>query len=299
MTVKQAAKKGKGNYKKKDILYVPPEDINIIEGFNASNRTDDVSDIIRSIEEDGVLEPLQGYIEDDEIYLTSGHRRLESVKQLIKLGVDIQTVPFIVKPKLSKDQQMFDVLTHNGGKPLTELQEGEMFQRASSYGYKQEEIAKKIGKTQAYVSQKINLMKTISKYLKNCIIKEILSAHSALHLNSIHAEEEDQKNTVEKILIKKSNLKGKKITVEKAIEELKRIGKCKISATDIPNKPGRQKNSNTKRITKNQKMFSEAIEYMTEQKFHHTKIKKFEVIGKAIENSKTPNSLVKAIIAIL
>jgi len=290
--------KGKGNYRKEEVLLVPPEDINIIDGFNASNRTDDISDIIDSIQENGVLEPLQGYIENNALFLTSGHRRLESVKQLIKLGVDIREVPFITKPKLTPDQQMFDVLIHNGGKPLTELQEGEMFEKAIKHGYKQEEIAKKIGKTQAHVSQRLTLMKSITKYLKNYLINEMMTAHAALHLSKIHPVEEDQKKVVEKILINKSKLKGD-VTLEQAIEELKKAGRCKISAPEIPRKPGRQKANTSVRTTKNQKIFSEAVEYMTINKYHPSKIKKIETIGKALENSKNPHSLVKAITSVL
>jgi len=297
MTVKVKEGKTK-NYKKRDSFRVPPNDIKIIPGFNAANRCDDVTDILESIRENGVQVPLQGYREKGDFYLTSGHRRLTAVKILIKEGIKFPYLDFIVKPKVKEDQQVFDVITQNTGKPLTELQEGEIFQRLIKYGYNQEEIAKKIGKTQALVSQRIKLMTTISKFLKNFMVKEILSAHAAIRLNDIHEIEKDQKAVVDKILIRKAKLKGKKPSVDKAIEELKKIGKCKISSSDIPNKSGRPKQGAAKRMNKYQKLFDESLSYMREQKTPPSKIAKIEAIAKAL-NAKTPQNLAKTLLTII
>jgi len=291
--------KAKGKtYKKGDVYKVPPTDINIIEGFNASNRCDDVSDIIDSIKENGVIEPLQGYREKGSFYVTSGHRRLTAVLKLLEQGVEIQYIPFIAKPKLKEDLQIFDVILNNSGKPLTELQEAEIFQRLINYGYKQEEIAKKIGKTQAMVSQRIKLFNSITKYLKNCLVNELMSAHAAMRLNTIHEDEKDQKIIVDKILIKKAKIKGKKPSVDKAIKELKEAGRYKISSTEIPNKPGRQKTADVKRTTKYQKMFDNGIEYLKEQGTHQSKITKIETIAKALY-AKTHQTLMKTILSVL
>jgi len=292
-TVKETVKKGK-NYKKGDLYKVPPNDIKIIDGLNASNRCDDLSDILDSIRENGVQEPIQGYRDKGEFYLTSGHRRLSAVKILIKEGIEYPYINFIAKPKVNESLLLFDIITHNTGKRLTELQEGEIFQRMVQRGFNQEEIAKKIGKTQALISQRIKLLTSISKYLKNCMVKEILSAHAATRLNDIHEDEKDQKVVVDKILIKKAKLKGKKPSVDKAISELKKIGKCKISSTDIPNKPGRQKAHIPKRLNKYDKIFGEAEEYMKSEKFTPARIQMLTKIRKAL-NAKTPQSLVKTI----
>jgi len=277
---------------------VDPRKIVILPDLNPAGRCDDVSDIIDSIKENGVLEPLQGYREQGKYYLTSGHRRLTATLKLIKEGSDIKTVPFLPKPKLSSDQLFFDVFTHNSGKPLNEIQEGETILKLIGYGWKQEEIAKKINKTQAYISQKLKLYNNTTKLLKNYIIQEIISPHAAMIITEKYNDENEQKNVIDRIIIKKSKLKGK-ATVEQAIKILNESNKFKISSSDIPNKPGRQKIGTVKRISKLQKNFLEYIEYMKKEEYKPVQISKIETIGKILEENKTPNTIIKKLLPLL
>lgn len=295
-----AVKTGKAKtYKKGDIFYVPPKDIKIKDDFNPAGRCNDVSDIYDSIEENGVIEPTQGYREKGEFWLTSGHRRLHTAK-LLKLDF----IPFLPKKKVSEGEQLLDIFTHNTGKKLNELQEGELFQKMldmkdkdDKHIWNQEKIGKKVGRTQAMISQRLKLVNSITSYIKKCINQEIMSAHAALRLNEQHPDEKEQKIIITKVLVKKSKLKGKTITAERAITELKKAGRFKIAATEIPNKPGRQKASTVNRVSKTIKSFEECISYMEKSDdYKPLHIRKVQGISNAIKTSKTPQSLAKMIL---
>jgi len=294
MTVKE---KGK-TYKKGELFYIPPNEIKIKKDFNATGRCDDVSDIFDSIKENGVIEPVQGYREKGEFWLTSGHRRLHTSKILKQ-----EFIPFLPKKKVSEGEQLLDIFTHNTGKKLTELQEGELFQRMLNIQedgksiWNQEKIGKKVGRTQAMISQRLKLVSSISGYIKTCLTKEIMSAHAAMRLNEIHPDEKDQKAVVRKLLTKKAKLRGKKVTVEKAIAELRKAGRFKIAATEIPNRPGRQKAGSVKRLSKTQKDLEECIHYMeNSEDYKPLHVRKIQAIASALDKSKTPQTLAKMLI---
>ncbi len=87
-----------------DLYKLDPKLIQIKEGWNSREATDPqnashIAELAASIKEVGVKKPLVCYMENDIVYVTDGHCRLQAVMHLIEQGVEIKTVPVIVEDK--------------------------------------------------------------------------------------------------------------------------------------------------------------------------------------------------------
>src|SRR5690606_33714456 len=103
---------------------VPPDKLRVIEGFNGRIRTpaylEHLANIKASIRENGYYQdkPLAGYVakEDDAdvIFITEGHTRFEAIRELIDEGVEVETLPVVVKPNGTTTEDLtFALITSN------------------------------------------------------------------------------------------------------------------------------------------------------------------------------------------
>lgn len=172
--------------KKRDLTMVPFENLKIIEGFNIRTDYGDIPLLASQIEEHGVKVPLQGYKEKGtEIYVVKdGHRRyaaLVYLKEKGRLPEEI-FVPFVLEPqKYNEEQRIVDMFIMNEGKPLTPLEQAECVRRLQNFHYSDTEIAKKIGRSQPYVS-KLSSLNTAPKKLINLIEKGRVAASYAMDI---------------------------------------------------------------------------------------------------------------------
>ena len=87
-----------------DLYRLDPKIIQIKEGWNSREATDPansshIAELANSIREVGVKKPLVCYMENDIVYVTDGHCRLQAVMHLIEEGVEIKTVPVMVEDR--------------------------------------------------------------------------------------------------------------------------------------------------------------------------------------------------------
>jgi len=166
---------------RRDFFMVPPNMIEIQEGFNARKdlgREDGSFDELKnSIREIGVQVPLmvskKGWKKNDpesKLKLIAGERRLTAVLELIKEGCQIERIPCMpVGREYSQIDEVLLMVTENAQKPLLAHEEGEAYKRLVRYGLTEAEISKKVGKSITHIKNRIAIVgnPTIVESLKN------------------------------------------------------------------------------------------------------------------------------------
>lgn len=168
-----------------DLYRLEPAIIQVKADWNSRDASDPANaDHIRelkaSIREIGVKKPLVCYMENNVVYVTDGHCRLDAVMQLIKEGVEIKTVPVMVEDRLSNEaDRIFSQIVHNQGKPLTGIEQAKVFKRLIDLGWAQKDIALKAGISGGRVSQLLELL-TLPLVLQKFITEGKASASMVL-----------------------------------------------------------------------------------------------------------------------
>ncbi len=168
-----------------DIYRVDPKLIQTKEGWNSRDASDPanaehIATLAASIKEIGVKKPLVCYMENEIVYVTDGHCRLQAVMQLINAGVEIKTVPVMVEDRFANEaDRIFSQIVHNQGKPLTAIEQAKVFKRLIDLGWAQKDIAVKAGMSGGRVSQLLELL-TLPLVLQKFITEGKASATMVL-----------------------------------------------------------------------------------------------------------------------
>lgn len=212
MEKRELLKTQKGN-----VYRIDPRKIVADETFNIRKDYGQIEELKLSIIENGVLVPLRGRKKGDNYHLTDGFRRNRAIQELLNEGYDIGRVPLIAEAQnYSDEQRMFDMFITQDNKKLNSLEEGELFLRLKNYGYNASEIAKKIGRTPAHVSNMLMLVQS-PKRIQNRIKNGEISATTALSMIRKHGETASEK-------------------IDKGVEEAKKTGKKKATAKNLSKK---------------------------------------------------------------
>ena len=180
-----------------DIYRVDPRKIQIKEGWNSREGSDPananhVAELAASIKEVGVKKPLVCYMENEVVYVSDGHCRLQAVMHLIEAGVEVKTVPVMVEDRHSNEaDRIFSQIVHNQGKQLTPLEQAKVFKRLIDLGWAQKDIATKSGITGGRVSQLLDLL-ILPAILQKYIIEGKASASMVLEMYKRHKMNVDE-----------------------------------------------------------------------------------------------------------
>lgn len=180
--------------------YDPREEID--EGY--------IDELAESIKTDGLWTPILVKRNADGIYdLISGRHRIKAVQ---KLGWDE-----IEANILDVDDTIASILaikTNILQKNLTDIEEAKAIKRIiDKYDFTQSEIAKKLGKSQAWVSNRISLVLDVSQKVQNALKEEKISTSHAVLLSKLSKEEQDE--FVEYVISKKLNINESKEALNK------------------------------------------------------------------------------------
>ena len=147
--------------------------------FN-QNELDALADSIRN---NGIIQPLVvRKNNNDEYELISGERRLRAA---VKVG--LETVPCVLMSVSDNDSALFAIIENIQRDNLNYFEEAESISRlVNDYSMTQEEISKRLGKSQSYLSNKLRLLR-LSDELRSVILENSLSerhARALLRLDS-------------------------------------------------------------------------------------------------------------------
>lgn len=180
-----------------DLYRVDPAIIKQKDGWNSREASDPanathVAELAASIKAIGVKKPLVCYMEDDVVYVSDGHCRLQAVMHLIEEGVEIKTVPVMVEDRFANEaDRIFSQIVHNQGKQLTALEQAKVFKRLVDLGWAQQDIASKAGISGGRVSQLLELL-ILPVILQKYIIEGKASASMVLSLYKKHKHNVDE-----------------------------------------------------------------------------------------------------------
>lgn len=148
-------------------------------------RRDAVADdeLIDSVKEQGILQPI-GVVPDGKAYLLiAGHRRLAAAK-----GAKLKTVPAIVLDHLTTEAQQIEaMLVENGRRvDLTAIEEADAYEQLALIGYDAAQIAKATGRASGTVTSRLKLAH-LTKKAKEAIHVHEMTIEDGIKLASLEA----------------------------------------------------------------------------------------------------------------
>jgi ParB/RepB/Spo0J family partition protein len=215
----------------RETVYVDVSNIIVREGFNIRVKPDLMSDedwnkeleieeLAANILENGMEQPLQGVFNTDgKFVLLDGYRRLLAVQLLIGNGLTEQQggkpmsmVEVIQAPKeLTEDQWIVRMLNSNSNLKYQPIQIANGLLRLKKhFGYSNEQIADKLGKSRQYVDDMINLAQE-PEGIKNAVAAGVLKPTVAKALRQ-NVEDPEKREAIVKDIVDK----GEELTVKDA-----------------------------------------------------------------------------------
>lgn len=196
------------------IVYLPTEDI---EPSCVQPRLhfddEDIKELSRSIAEYGMLNPLTVRLRDCRYELVAGERRLRAAKLLglsevpcILLDVSMEEASLIALVENLQRRDLDFIEEANGIRKLIEL-----------FGMNQEEAARRIGKSQSAVANKLRLLKLPEDVLNGLRDAELTERHGRALLRLPDAEA--QRSALEYIITHELNVSATDAYVDSLLNE--------------------------------------------------------------------------------
>lgn len=144
-----------------------------------------LSDLVSSIKEKGVLQPLLVRQKNGIYEIIAGERRLRASKQ-----AGLKQVPVIIKEFNDKDALEVALIENLQREDLNPLEEAEAYKRLlNEFQYTQEELSKVVGKSRSHVANMMRLLDLpldIKQLVEN---KELTIGHARALLNAQNPSE--------------------------------------------------------------------------------------------------------------
>ena len=208
-------------YENETYLMFDPKFIVNDEKKNPRIEYGDIEELMLSIVENGIRNPLKGYEKDGKIILKDGHRRMRAVNLALERGKKIERVPVIVEKRAMNDEERtLEYIIYNDGKPLTMMEQAEVIRRLMNFGWKVTDVVKKTGKARGYIENLILLNQSPMK-VQHYIQEGKISAHTVIQImQAVKGDAEKALMEVE-VAIQKAKDSGKEKATPKHVEAKK------------------------------------------------------------------------------
>lgn len=171
----------------RDQFMIDPRIIEIEDGHNPRDYTlpenrNHLDELKANIRENGTLNPLWVRFDtgSKKAILVDGECRLRANLELIAEGVDIVGVPVIQVPGANETERLILSLTANTGKPLSKWESGKAFLRLQRFGMEPAAIAKRLGFSERFVAEAIELSDAPEE-VKHMLSEQAITPSLALH----------------------------------------------------------------------------------------------------------------------
>lgn len=182
----------------RDLWQVPPGQLRMIENFNVringEKHMAKVREYADSMKSEGFYQhkPLAGYVakEGDEqvIYITDGHTRLQSVLLANKEGAEILLIPIVVSQAgVSVEDLTVALVRSNSGEPLAPMEIAIVCKRLARFGWDEKTIAGRIGVSEQYVKNLLSLIAAPAE-IRQMVIEDRVSASTAIEVIGKHGD---------------------------------------------------------------------------------------------------------------
>lgn len=174
-----------------------------------------LDELANSIREYGVMQPISiRCINGTSYELVTGERRLRASKL-----IGLETIPAIIIDIADRDSAVIALLENLQRQNLSYLEEGEGYQNLiQDYGITQEELARKLGKSQSTIANKLRILK-LSNEIKTILSENDLSERHARALLRI-PDEKIQMEIISKVILENLNVKKTEELIEQEIVKI-------------------------------------------------------------------------------
>jgi ParB/RepB/Spo0J family partition protein len=203
---------------KKDYLYVSPSLIVVDEKENPRQDYGNIEELMLSIYENGMRQPLMVYEKNGKYVLKNGFRRMRAVNLALEKGKNIERVPVLLESsKLNEEERTLEHILNNDGKPLTMLEQSEVIRRLMKFGWKITDVVKRTGKARGYIENLVLLINAPMK-VQNYIKDGKISAHAVIQI--MQAMKSDGEKVIQEVeeAIKNAAESGKKMATPKHVK---------------------------------------------------------------------------------
>jgi len=177
-------------------------------------NNDSLEELAASIQEYGVIQPLIVRQMGDGFELVAGERRLRASKM-----AGLQQIPVIVKEFTDKEVAELAMIENLQREDLHFLEEAEGFQQLiTSFSFTQEELAKRMGKKQSTIANKLRLLKLVPE-VRAIVAAERLTERHARSLLKID-EPRLQVEVLEIIKARGLNVRETEELIEEFLEDI-------------------------------------------------------------------------------
>lgn len=188
-----------------------------------------LKELSQSIKNHGIVQPLTVRKRGEGYELVAGERRLRAAKL-----ADLKEVPCIVMDISDIQSAEIALLENLQREDLNYIEEAEAYYSLiKDHHFTQEDIAKKMGKKQSTIANKLRLLKLSDKVRKLCIDNDLSERHSRALLSL--PNEKLQLNIVNKIIKDKITVKKTEELINKELlklagKELNKKDKSKVKS---------------------------------------------------------------------
>ncbi|HET6409250.1 MAG TPA: ParB/RepB/Spo0J family partition protein, partial [Chthoniobacteraceae bacterium] len=165
-------------------------------------REENLEELVNSIREHGIIQPLIVRVRDGRMELIAGERRWRAAQK-----VGLPEAPVIVREAEDRDVLELALIENLQREDLNPIEEAKAFARlAREFGEKQEEIAQKVGKSRAAVANAMRLLE-LDEDVQGWLVQDRISVGHAKVLLSLRSRDE-QRLIAEEILKRSLTVRG-------------------------------------------------------------------------------------------
>lgn len=176
-------------------------------------KTEEIKELADSIRENGLLQPISvRRLSQNKYELISGERRLRAFNYL-----NIDKVPCILLECDDEQSSVFALIENLQRSNLNAFEEAEaIYKLMKKLDVTQEEIAKRLGKRQSTVANKLRILKLTEEERKKIIESNLTERHARALLKL--KEEKERKQALDYIILKRLNVQQSEDFINKLLE---------------------------------------------------------------------------------
>jgi ParB family transcriptional regulator, chromosome partitioning protein len=135
---------------------------------------DKINELMASIKEKGVLQPLLVRPRDGGYEVVAGERRLRAAR-----GLDLEEVPVIIREVSDEEALVLALIENIQREELNAIEEGQAFQRLmEEFDFTQDQVAQSVGKDRSTISNTMRLLKLPSAIQSKVISGDLSMGHA-------------------------------------------------------------------------------------------------------------------------
>lgn len=189
MPVRRALEPATSRHPRQGLYEIPVElvDANPHQPRHHFNQ-ESLDDLVQSIRQHGIIQPLVVTREGERYQLIAGERRLRASKQL-----GLATVPAVVRDSQELEQLELAIVENVQRQDLNAVEEAYAYQQlADEFGLTQDQIAQKVGKSRTTVANAIRLLSLPTDMLSALREGKITASHGKILLSAVTPSERQQ-----------------------------------------------------------------------------------------------------------